>query len=1399
MAGAGLRYPWERLVYPLGSEPPHRDPNGWVSGQPADQLKAAPMQSYQDLPVIVLLGERGVGKSDIISGEARRLEAEAADCHLVDLPELGSDAPARLARVLGPAQSDTPRFVLLDSLDEAIDGNPGVWQLLAGCLRDLGAEGRSRLRLRIACRSSRWPVRLKDALETIWPGQVSYLGVAGLTRTDVVMAAELNGLDESFVKQLEQRQLVVPLASWPVTLIPLLHSAVQNLPLPGNTVEAFAQACERLCTETNPARRDTLTADHPSPAELLAAGRRVAAALQFGAADTLADLDEGSGLPLPALAGGTEPDIAGREVRCTEHLLRKLTESALLSPLGPRRWGFAHHSFQEFLAAQYLQVYRTPAQVRRALLLAGDGRSRHVVASQREVTAWLAVSDDSLFEEILVCDPEVLLLADLAVRPEADRGRLTDALLRLVREDFTIQLDPLLLYRLDHPDLAGQLCSRLAVDRTPNELYAALMIARACRQPALTGQLMTIAENPEVSEGLRSLAVEAVTLDSPETRSRLLQIIPIAPPDLAGAALARLWPRYMPTADMLNSLPRPRPNRLAAAWGFMHALPRLLRPADLADALAWAARAMSARSGRDHLMLAIEILAWAVRTCELPDAMRRDADADNKVIIQLGEALVSLVRGENFHEPGMPFDKLGSELAGRPPFRRAVARKILHQASAAEVGDLTFSTALGLFPLQDAAYWAHQLPSLTPAAGEKLKFPLRNAPDDPEEWAEIWELAQADDRVRKMTEHWFALPVSHPLADDARRRREAERRDQVRRAALRYDEEALTARLAALTASQAPARPGWFDVIVDLHKNAEGDEVALPVSLDLSSAPSFPPPGSRLHERLIHAAAAVLQNAPVIADDQIDPTRIGLFTVPELCALGLLIQSGHPGPGELEVSRWAGLALALIFVPTVPGDGDLRNHLLATGLQHSGHEIEQALPGLLDLLKRHELTQVMGRLMPVRTSGLTIRLNQWVHSQDRDPGQREAVLDALAEHGDPAVLDELRHTIPLTGPQEDIDPGSPSGQQWLSNASIAARRDTAVSMPAIVAALTAAPALARPLLDRLASDSGLGSWPMDLSVMRTRELTDLYDLITAHGPVSELPLSDESGAVLFGPDQQLQRMRSQLASIIASRGTKQAADELCALAGRHPDHWQPRELARQVSRQVAQQAWRPTGIEDLLKLADDSALRLVRDERQLRDVIIESIERLQHLITRPNGWVILLWHKSKADTSSGWWPVWEEDLSDLVATFLQHDLAERQVIVNREVQILRPRLNGQRTDIHVQATPPRTDPDPEPLTVIIECKGCWNDGLDTDLSGQLVAKYLAKPGRNAGIYLVGYFDCARWDHVQHPGREHPAHELEEVRAGQTRIAREQTAQKSVNVAASILDCRLPTSQAPATP
>ena len=93
-------------------------------------------------------------------------------------------------------------------------------------------------------------------------------------------------------------------------------------------------------------------------------------------------------------------------------------------------------------------------------------------------------------------------------------------------------------------------------------------------------------------------------------------------------------------------------------------------------------------------------------------------------------------------------------------------------------------------------------------------------------------------------------------------------------------------------------------------------------------------------------------------------------------------------------------------------------------------------------------------------------------------------------------------------------------------------------------------------------------------------------------------------------------------------------------------------------------------------------------------------------------------------------------------------------------------------------------------TVIIESKGCWNSDLNTALSNQLVDKYLMTPGSNAGIYLIGYFDCQRWETSEHAKRPHGQHDLDEIRVEQTQKAEQLSALKSVIVTAFVLDCRL---------
>ena len=710
---------------------------------------------------------------------------------------------------------------------------------------------------------------------------------------------------------------------------------------------------------------------------------------------------------------------------------------------------------------------------------------------------------------------------------------------------------------------------------------------------------------------------------------------------------------------------------------------RLLQPADLADALAWADNAVCGWSCHDHKVLAVGILAWAARNCDSGGA---DAPA---CVPQLAGAVLQLARSEDIHEPGLPVDELRAEFAALTGVRRAVARQVLEQAAGSEAGVFAAGARLGLFPRADAAYWAAPAARAATRAPGSSPGPAPQPPDDEEEWAGVWELAQGSELVRAQTGHWWSVPINHPLAGDARYQREAEHQRQARRAEVRYDEAGLTARLAALAAGGVPVRQCWLYVIADLYRTPDGDPVSISTRLDLSDAPSFPASGSPLHERLILAAAAVLQDAPLITAADTDPAATGLPDVPELWALSLLAEADRPEPGDLDADRWAGLARALACVYAAPEDYDLCVRLISAGVQRAADRLEAMIAGLLDRASPDRLRVIVSRLVPACTPQLTAAVLGWAQDPQRALELREIVEDVFAEHGDHDVIGDLRRAVAQAGGQHDLVPGSQPDQRWLSAASTLARHDTAASWPAISAMIAATPALARPFLDRLAERSSLDSWPMDASALQPYELAGLYDLVVVHGPAAT-SLPGRSGAVTFGSEQKLGRFRSQIPQIIAHHLTREAADQLSALADRYPDHWQLRELTRQHSRDLAAQAWRALELEDLLKFADDGALRLVRDERQLSDVVTESLLRLQDLLSAPNGWAVLLWHRLDFRASSGWWPAWEEDLSDLIATFLQHDLAARRVIVNREVQILRTGLNGHRTDIHVQANPPST-------------------------------------------------------------------------------------------------------------
>ena len=182
----------------------------------------------------------------------------------------------------------------------------------------------------------------------------------------------------------------------------------------------------------------------------------------------------------------------------------------------------------------------------------------------------------------------------------------------------------------------------------------------------------------------------------------------------------------------------------------------------------------------------------------------------------------------------------------------------------------------------------------------------------------------------------------------------------------------------------------------------------------------------------------------------------------------------------------------------------------------------------------------------------------------------------------------------------------------------------------------------------------------------------------------------------------------------------------------------------------------------MLELAARPKARLVQNSNQLLEVLIESLGRLEEELQGETPMAPALWNRVGGSCRPG-----DEDwFSDYVKQHLQDDLKGRGVVLGREVVIRKGEGegHGERTDIRVDAFVPGVDREmADPVSVIVEVKGCWNRELDSAMEEQLVSRYLAGNATcRHGLYLVGWFNCGQWDKDDWRRKQAPRYGLDEA-------------------------------------
>lgn len=1375
-----MRYEWRRSLRPLAVRM-DEEPDPLEDRFEADG--AVGLDELRDVPVVVMLGERGAGKSVALEQEHALLREK--DVQAAPLLHLGRDvfdptsASTAFDQCLHQSKAQV-QHVLLDGLDEGMSDIPGLDKVLLHRLRAMEPRHREDLRLRITCRTSRWSDVLEDGLRELWPhpGQVALMTLAPLNQYDMHRAAEQRGLDASaFVEQITGRGLQA-LAQQPVTLLPLLEAQARGEKLPETVAEAYDQACRTLCTETwsqDFARRQT----RPAAEHLLEVARWAAAALQFSRSPALTDgaLTGGEELHLDSLSGPGVPGLVPEAV-CHRHELLHLAESALLAPVGRRRWVFAHRSYQEHLAAQYLYARIAPA-VRTQLLWTGSGSARHVLPEHQEIAARLAVTDPDLFEDLLVHEPVVLLLADLPVLPAAQRQRVAQTLLDTVLRDGFERLDYALLQKLNHPALAEQLRPFLAPGTHPEQMYLALWIAAQCHPAGLAPDLLSVAQDIALPVRLRSFALHALGKEyakDDETVARLRLLASDAKPDIVEAALEQLWPQHLTITEYAGLLPLRQ--TLTYKLRFTHI--ELLTDDNLRDALTWSVTTLNER--RPKALIALVFVAQGIHF--LGQAQTRSPSPDSREALA-GRALAALAKQPELSHPveaRTAFEYLRDALDSAPALRRRLAEHVLHHSSPDHVLHLLFTTPdVGLFPAEDLRYWAERWPDL-PSEVRRTAQPLfsrRPRPEDELLKQAVETARQADEELRDATAWWDAPPPEWQL-----RRQEEE---EERRRSNTFDKGQFIAALDAVQAAGPESvRAAWRAVLLDhLRRTSDGQpaEEAAPLGM-VAAAPTLPLADSILGEKLTAAARHAVATAPAHTAHHVTAWGTEWGRVPELSAAAFLPAGDWEAAAGTDAGRWAGWALALATMQPLEQDRTLRSSLFEQSARHAGAAFKTALASCLERLETYRLAELVQFLHAHQAHDAVALVRDWATAPARSDAIWTTVVVTLFGLGDDAASSLLKNTV-AAGPPREIPTADP--QRWITAAyTLMARTDLPEHWPHIRRAFDD-PLLFDALTDRIAS-LGTGHWPPGVEGLDEADLCDLYERLCAREELSQPRPEYEPGvAYQITTLDTLHELADALPRLIAGKGTTRAADHLTRLAASTSQApVRLGRLARRAARQAAQHHSRPLPVHELRRLAADHSLRVVTDEVHLLDVVTEALDRVQQALSGPNGIAILLWNRAAAAGDAAMWPMWEEDFSDLVMGLLKIQLGGQHVILNREVQVDRPGTGGGRTDIHIQAADPSHHT--EPFTVIIESKGCWNQELPTALSDQLVARYLRRP-RTAGIFLVGFFDCDQWSSSARR-RCSPRHTRQQITYEQEQLA----AQHDVAVRAKVLDCRPPGAQ-----
>jgi hypothetical protein len=1375
-----MKYPWKRFwcsrdgVMNLSDGGFLYDPDSEYANYVKSDVVS--FEKIADQPCLALLGEPGIGKSTVM-GELREslaepIESSGDSLFYLNLNEYGDES--RLIKDIFHCEMFTTwikgnhiLYLFLDSLDESQIKIQQVGTILSNHFQGV-SKHLIRLRLRIACRTADWPSTLEQSLPQLW-GKDSFgaYELCPLRKKDVEETLRIEGIDaEKFMTEVERTESVA-LAFKPVTLRFLVSVFENEGGFPSTRTELYEKGCKLLCKELNLNRLELRTA---GGAGILSAEERLNVASRIAAISIFCRKPNiFTGITIETLnteqisvsdLEGVETISATNKWRVPEAHIRETLGTGLFSSRGADLMGFSHQTYAEFLASRYLHLHETPVKMIFSLLQHSGDLESQIVPQLYETAAWIASRNKDVFSQIARNEPHILLRCDEGALLPEQRAELTESYLETIDKGLTNLRDWSLYHhyhKLSHPCIHDQLAPWIT-DGTKNwdARHAAIDIAETCNVTSLQSILIDLALNENEAEYLRSNAVHAISvIGDPKTRMCLRPLIleetSKDPEDqLKGNALRALWPNLITAEELFGNLTLPkRRNFFGAYLNFVeHELSRHLEASHLPNALKWLElHAECCGLGFPFHRLAddIIIISWK----QMDDPYVLDALASTSInLLEHHQNLVA--EGDKLSENSSLF----ADVTKRRKLAKAMVEKGLKPENTFTiVGGWNSPRLLG-----DADFeWSVQ--ELICSASQPMETTWASLVWTLFRWAEPsgWMLdmfmdARAkSDLLKKESADFFT-----PLALDSEQAQKMREQYEQSKIWQQKKEPKLLEWLPKdriqhrLNQFEEGNKDAWWILLREITLEDTSEKYEHLFDPDIRKLLGWVNSDLNTRNRILNAAEIYLCskssfNKERLLDGSADEQDIAGYK-----AFLLLLNERSENLVNLSEDVWA-YWTPIFFGPFgYNGDREIQKILISIDYE----KVPQTVVECLKEIIRHEIGKgdrfisVLELVENIWDPRIANAIFSMLEEAQAKPLCWGRILNVLLIHGDEdaRLLAESKLSLPFPKIENDRSIVFQTALVLMSS------RDDA-AWPMIWPILQGEEGFGRELIKEFAYE--INHNPNEfVSKLTEDSVADLFIWLVRQFPYDQDPQYDD--AHFSSKDDTARELRTRLINYLEKVGTPASCHAIQRIVQTLTKLTWLNVVLIEARKNTLKLTWRPLNPQEFLEITSEPDSILVRNAKELHEVIISSLGALEGKLQGENA-TRDLWDQSDR---ANFRPIDENDFSNWIKRNIEPELQERGIVVAREVEIRR----GEKTDIHVTAIVPGLAVETyDQVRVIIEVKGCWHRELKEAMKTQLVDRYLKDNNCNHGIYLVGWYVCDKWDEDDQRKANTPKLPLHEAR------------------------------------